>query len=155
MFDPEKFMSAAVDPMATQFEVCPEGEFPFIIDSDPKQLTPENIKGVSDRTGKPYDFWQISLVCWCMDDAVRQKLGREKLSCRMRLNLDIDPTTGGLAVGPDKNISLGRLRDALGQNKPGWTPANLLGAGPFIGLVKHTKNDKGTFADITRVGKVT
>lgn len=154
MFDPNTFMSAAVEPMSTQFEVIPEGEYLFIIDGNPAQLAPKNLKGISERTGKPYDFWQIELTCLCQDAAVKAKLGRENLSCRLRLNLDVDPTTGGLAVGPDKNISLGRLRDALGQNKPGWTPQQLLGAGPFIGLVKHTSNDKGTFADIARVGKV-
>lgn len=153
MFDPNAFMQSAVDPMSTQMEVVPEGDFRFMIDADPKQLTPKNIKGTSSKTGEPYDFWQIELNCLLLDDAVKQRLGREKVTVRLRLNLDLNPS-GQLEVGPNKNVGLGQLRDALGQNKPGWSPAQLLGAGPFIGKVKHTTTDKGTFADIQRVAKI-
>ena len=154
MFDPAAFMSSAVDPMATQMEVVPEGDFKFTIDTDPKQLNPKNLKGTSTRTGNDYDFWQIELNCHLLDDAVKQKLGREKVLVRLRLNLDLDES-GRLEVGPNKNVGLGQLRDALGQNAPGWTPQKLLGAGPFIGKVKHTTSEKGTFADIQRVAKIT
>jgi len=153
MFDPNQFMSSAVDPMNTQMEVVPEGDYRFLIDGDPKQLTPKNLKGISQRTNEPYDFWQIELLCFCLDDAVKQKLGRDKVTVRLRLNLDLD-ATGRLEVGANKNIGLGQLRDALGQNKPGWSPQMLLGAGPFIGKVKHNTTDKGTFADIQRVARI-
>ena len=154
MFNPEDFMNSAADPLATQFETCPEGEFPFIIDSDPAQLIPKELSGTSKKTGNAYHFWQLELNCICQSDEVRQKVGRDKVVVRLRLNLDLDDN-GRLEVGPNKNVGLGQLRDALGQNTPGWTPKNLLGAGPFIGKVTQTKTDKGgVFADISRVGKV-
>jgi len=152
-FDLEAFASQQVEPLATQFETIPEGEFPFIIDGDPKNLDVKEMKGESKRTGNPYHFFQLELICVCQDDAVKQKLGREKVTCRLRINLDLD-ASGRIESGSGKNIGLGQLRDALGQNSPGWTPRQLLGAGPFIGKVKHTKTDKGTYADIDRVAPV-
>lgn len=153
MFNAEEFMNAATDPMATQMQVCPEGEWLFIIDTDPAQLQPKNVKGISSRTGKPYDFWQIELNCHCQSEEPKAKLGRDKLMVRMRLNLDLDPS-GRPMTGPDKNVQLGRLREALGQNTPGWSPKSLLGAGPFIGKVEHQTGEKGTFANIERVSRV-
>lgn len=152
-FDVEAFMNSAVDPLETHFEVVPEGEFPFLIDGDPAQLVPKELSGTSAKTGNPYHFWQLELNCVCQDGNVRQKLGREKVFVRLRINLDLD-ANGRIEGGPNKNVQLGQLRDALGQNSPGWTPKMLLGAGPFMGKVKHTKGDKGTFADIARVGKI-
>jgi hypothetical protein len=61
---------------------------------------------------------------------------------------------GKLATGPNKNVSLGRLRDALGQNDPSWTPQKLLGAGPFIGKVSHTQVKEAIYADVTRAAKI-
>jgi hypothetical protein len=153
MFNPEEFMNSSADAMATQVTVCPEGEFPFMIDSEPKQLIPENLKGVSKRTGNAYDFWQMTLNCVCLDETVKAKLARQKVTVRLRVNLDLTPT-GGLEVGQDKNVALGRLREALGQNTPGWKVANLLGAGPFIGKVEHTTVNGQTYADISRVAKL-
>lgn len=153
-FDLEKFKNSAVDPLATQFEVVPEGEFPFILDNKPEMLEPKELSGTSQRTGKDYHFWQLELDCICQDPAVAAKLGRDKVVVRMRLNLDLNDD-GGLATGPNKNVALGQLRAALDQNKPGWSPAQLLGAGPFMGKVVHTKSDNGAvFADIRRVAPI-
>ncbi len=152
-FDPDKFMNSAAAPMPTQMQVCPEGEWLFTIDTDPKQLTPKNISGVSQRTGNAYNFHQLELMCWCQSPEPKQKLGREKLGVRLRINLDLDEN-GGLIVADDKNVALGRLRTALDQNTPDWTPKALLGAGPFRGMVKVNDTDSGKFADITRVTKM-
>ncbi len=154
-FDPNAFMQAAADPMPTQMEVIREGEFPFVMDGDNKMLIPKNLKGVSAKTGNAYDFWQIELVALCQDEGEKQRLGRQKLPVRMRINLDLDPNNGSLVVGTNKNVALGKLREALGQNKPGWSPSALLNAGPFIGKVAHTNGSDGsTYADIVRVTKI-
>lgn len=165
-FNPETFMSSAVDPNATSFEVCPEGEYKMMIDSDPKQLTftednksqvgIKNAKGVSQRTGEPYDFWTLELRCLVLDEEVKKKLGRETVHVRARINLDFAPD-GSLDTGPNKNVSLGQLRDAVGQNTPGWTPQQLLGAGPFIGRVRHTANKENPeikYADVARFARI-
>lgn len=153
MFDPKQFASSTAQPMSTQVEVCPEGEFPFTIDSENK-LEPRNVKGVS-ANGNAYDFWSLDLTCICQDDSVKQQLGRNKVTARLSLNLDLDEN-GGLDVGKGKNVSLGQLRDALGQNQPGWNPGMLLGAGPFIGKVVHRENPKGgtPFVNITRTARM-
>lgn len=163
MFDPVQFASAAVEPLSTQFEVVPEGEWQMMIDTDPKQLVDtteddktqvgiKHIAGTSEKTGKDYDFYQWTLNCVVTDDRVKQKLGRESVKVRMRLSLDLDG--GKLAVGTNKNVALGRLRESLGQNKPGWTPQQLLGAGPFIGKVSHTTVKDAVYADVTRTAKI-
>lgn len=153
MFDPNQFINAAHDPMPTQFEVCPEGEYVFVLDSNPKMIVPRNIKGISAK-GEPYDFWQMELTALCQDENVRKRLGRDRVPVRMRINLDIDDA-GRLETGPNKNVSLGRLRDALNQNKPGWTPSALIGAGPFLGRVVHTEGRDGqTYAEIVRVARI-
>lgn len=153
MFDPNAFMTAAADPMPTQVQSVREGEFPFVLDTDGKMLTPKNLKGTSDKG--PYNFWQLELVALCQSEEEKQRLGRNKLTVRLRVNLDLDPNTGKLEGGPNKNVALGRLREALGQNNPGWTPTALLGAGPFIGKVAHTTGKDGNvYADIVRVTKI-
>ena len=165
-FDPNAF-SQPVDPLTTVYEVCPEGEFQMMIDSDPKQIqvttddtsTQFGIRrhvGTSQRTGEPYDFTDWTLACVVMDEKVKARLGRDKVIVRMRLNLDLDEN-GKIATGPNKNVGLGQLRDALGQNKPGWMATSLLGAGTFIGKVSHTAdktNPSKKYADVTRVAKI-
>lgn len=152
-FNLDQFMNDAVDaPMATSYPVHPAGEFPFMLDADPKMLEVKHLSGVSNKTGNPYDFHQMELVAIAQDDGVKQKMGRDKVTVRIRVNLDFD-TNGRLAVGEGKNVMLGQLREALDQNKPGWTPKQLLGAGPFIGLVKHSQSGDRTYADITTVTK--
>jgi len=164
MFDAAKFVDSAVDPLSTQFEVVPEGEWQMMIDTDPKQLVdttdddkaPVGIKhhkGVSEKSGKPYDFYDWTLMCVVTDQRVKDKLKRESVKVRMRLGLDLSDA-GALATGPNKNVALGRLRDALSQNKPGWTPQQLLGAGPFIGKVSHTQVKDAVYADVTRAARI-
>lgn len=156
-FDPQQFMNTPSDPLPTAYEVIPEGEYKMLLDSDPKMLEVKKVEGVSSKTGEPYLFYQIELSCLVLDEKVKAKLGREKVTARMRINLDFDDA-GKLTTGPNKNVALGQLRDALGQNKPGWTPQQLLGAGPFIGRVKHQAsktNPEMKFAEVVRAGKIT
>src|SRR5262245_21118115 len=115
MFDANSFVSAAVDPLSTQFEVCPEGEWQMMIDTDPKQLseTTDDEKvsvgikhhaGTSQKTGREYDFYDWTLMCVVIDDRVKQKLQRESVKVRMRLSLDLDGDK--LATGANKNVAI-------------------------------------------------
>ena len=100
MFDAQAFVSSAVDPLSTQFEVVPEGEWQMMIDSDPKQLadttdddkSPVGIKhhkGTSKKTDKEYDFFDWTLMCIVTDQRVKERLKRESVKVRMRLSLDL------------------------------------------------------------------
>ncbi len=55
-----------------------------------------------------------------------------------RTTLDVTPDGNGLDFGKGKNIGLGRLREAMGQNRPGvpWGPS-MLGGQVVKGIVKH------------------
>lgn len=156
MFDANAFLNTPADPLPTQYEVIPEGEYQMLLDSDPKMLEVRKVEGVSSKSGEPYLFYQLELSCLVLDEGVKKKLGRDKVNARMRINLDFDDQ-GKLTNGPNKNVALGQLREALGQNKPGWTPQALLGAGPFIGRVKHIAsktNPEQKFAEVIRAGKI-
>lgn len=50
--------------------------------------------------------------------AVKELLGRDKVSIMQGIMLDLTPT-GGLDFSKGKNVELGRLRDACGLNTPG------------------------------------
>lgn len=152
-FNLQDFMDTTVDaPMETTYPVHPEGEFAFMFDADPKMLEVKNIKGTS-ASGKDYDFHQWELICISQDDKVKADMGRDKVTIRCRVNLDFDEN-GRLATGTGKNVLLGQIREALDQNKPGWKPSMLLGAGPFIGRVKQTEGKDGRkYSDVVAVAK--
>lgn len=167
-FDPNKFVNTAVnEPNATTYPVAPEGEFKMLIDDDPKQLQPrdaaagnyvglEEISGVSQKTGKPYLFHQWTLNAVVLDDKVKEVLGQDKPKVRLRINLDFTDT-GDLATGEGRNVKLGQLKEALDQNKPGWTPSQVLGAGPFIGRIAHSSNPNDPekkYADVVAFARI-
>jgi hypothetical protein len=158
-FDPNAFLSTPSDPSPTTYEVTPEGEYQMMLDSDPKTLEVKKIEGVSQRTGEPYLFYQLELNCILIGqaaEAAKVKLGRKELSARLRINLDFDDS-GRLSSQPNRNVALGQLRDAVGQNKPGWTPQQLLGAGPFMGRIRHQAsrtNPEQKFAEVAKVARI-
>lgn len=152
MFDANAFMSQPAEPLKTQYELVPEGDTKLMIDAEGMKVN--TIKWNDKNTGEPKEFQQLELQCVVLDEAIKAKLGREKVTVRMRIPLDLDG--GKLATGPNKNVRLGQLRDVLGQNVPGWTPQQLLGAGPFIGKIAHsTGSNDQKYADVTRVAKIT
>jgi len=152
MFDAKAFMDASVKaPLSTSIEVCPEGTFPFIIDTD------EN--AVSFRAGEKDGRQWIrgEIVCVCQDEKVKADLGRDRITARFGGFIDIDEKTGALDISKGKNVWVGQLREAVGQNNDkAWNWNMLKGAGPFLGVVKQTEdpNDPSRkYANITRVAK--
>ena len=63
---------------------------------------------------------------------------RDKVSVSDSILLDVTPDGNGLDFGKGKNIGLGRLRTATGQNVPGqeWSPMMLKGQ-PVKVSIKH------------------
>lgn len=149
MLEPDSFLQMTVTGAnATQVELPDDGDYNAII-TDITARKVEFKKG--DRAGQT----GIGLdVTWTLDDpAMKEKLGRNA-TVRQSMLLDTTPT-GGLDMGKGKNVSLGRLREALGQNKDGqaWGPAMLKGCMARITVKRRSDaNDPAKeYADVVGV----
>ena len=109
-FDAQSFLDAAISGSnSTRVIPVPIGEYQGIIEEiKPRQWTSRD--GLT--SGIAIDItWLIE------DEAVRTVLGRDKVTARQGLMLDTTET-GALDTGEGKNVSLGRLREAIGKNDP-------------------------------------
>ena len=71
------------------------------------------------------------------DEKVKAEMGRDKVVVTKQIILDID-ANGAIDTGKNKNVELGRIRAAAGQNdgQP-WSVSRLRGAGPMMVKVVH------------------
>lgn len=127
-FDAGMFLNTTVDTaLPTRTEPVPQGEYLAVI------------KDLALRTGlgkdqKPY----VSLDITYQLDApeVAAKLNRRDLTVRQSMFIDLN-ASGGLASGPNQNVKLGKVKEAVGQNKAGVPLGALKGAGPIKVMVGH------------------
>lgn len=144
MFDEDAFMSSTSEgEMDTEFTPVPVGEYPAVV----KKLATRS--GSSEKGD-----WAVLDVTWGIDDAQVSKItGFDSPSVRQSIFLDVTES-GGLDLGKGKNINLGQLREALGQNGSGaWSPSMLEGNVATI-LVEHRLYDGRTFADVKSVSAI-
>jgi hypothetical protein len=134
--------------METHFRPCPPGDFKAIIDD------------VSVRRGTSGNgnTWTMLIITWeVLDDEPKQATGLERVLVRQSFFLQLNED-GGLARGVNKNVRLGKVRDAVGQNSgESWSPLMLKGAGPAIVHVVHDANPndpEDIRAEVTRVVKL-
>lgn len=159
-FDPDAFMNETIDqPLETDLKLCPPGEYQATIqDFDATAL--ENIEFTykkGKRAGEDGSM-QIFTCPWVISDprAVAAVGRTDFTTVRQRINLDIDSQTRKLDWGINKNLDLGNVRKAVGQNNPGpWNIGQLRGAGPAIVKVVHkqitTKDGREmTVAEVAR-----
>jgi hypothetical protein len=151
-FDAEKFMtSTSSGPMSTQPVLCPEGEFRAFIDDGEKAISFMN--GTSQAGN---EWHKMSVLCNVADDNVKAQLKRDKVLVPFSCFLDIKGD--GLDTEEGKNVSLGRLRKAVGQNDASaWAPAMLKGKGPFMIKVSHRSDPKDPeikYAEVTKVSAI-
>lgn len=161
-FDPDTFMSQTVDqPLATEFTLVPVNEYMAAVDDFDRDAfeTVEFEYKKGKLAGTPGKMFKFNCPIVINDDKVRQELGRDKVIITKQFILDLDED-GKLAFGTNRNVELGRLRDAVNQNGPGpWSPAQLRGAGPFMVKVTHVEferkdGSKGKRAEIDRIVRV-
>lgn len=102
-------------------------------------------QGKKDPT-KTYTFMEIT---WELEDPtgkVKAATGLDSTRATQKLSLDMSPS-GQILNGTGKNIGLGALRTALGQNDPKkpWGPSMLIGAKATIKveIEKFTRRDGG------------
>ena len=151
VFDPEVFMNQTIDsPMSIDWELPPEGYFQAMVDDFD---TSEKFfrRGSSDKG--PWVIFNCPFSI--LDPAVLAKLGRDKVVVRGGWFLEFDGAA--LSTDKSKNVMIGRLRNALGQNSGTWSLPMLKGAGPVMVQVKHRadKNDpEKKYAEVVNVAPV-
>jgi hypothetical protein len=111
-FDPTQFLdTTTTDSNSTSLAPCPVGEYTASIDKISarqwQKKDDPNVAGVTLDI-----FWKIE------DESVKQATGRDKVICKQGIMLDMNDD-GGLDCSKGANVSLGRLREAIGLNVPG------------------------------------
>lgn len=123
-FNPDAFMSTSVkeanDTKFTPIPDHPEGE------GWESQVDDVKARQVKGKDGTP--SFVIDLTWAILAEPVKKETGLDKPTVRQTVWLDLTKE-GNLDFGKGKNVQLGRVREALGQNKPGkaWKPQDLMG----------------------------
>jgi hypothetical protein len=141
-FDPDLFMNSSIaTPLATKVVGPTPGEYKGIIDD----IKPPRVNA---------DGSVVMDLVWLLDDEKqREKMGR-KPTVKQAIWLDFE--NGQLATGEGKNVSLGRVREALGQNTGAdWMPSQLKGGVAKIKVVpdinKNTGDDYGKVVAVSKL----
>ena len=112
MFNPEQFLDMQVtESNDTKTIPVPVGEYTAV--AEEVKCRQWQSKQDLSKSGLTLD------ITWSVDDAVvKELLGRDKVTVRQGIMLDITDS-GGLDMGKGRNIGLGRLREATDLNVPG------------------------------------
>ncbi len=145
-FDPQAFLDSSVtEANDTKVIPVPIGEYLGVIEKlAPRQWQSKD----GTQSGLALDItWLIE------DDEVKQFLGRDTVTVRQGIMLDVLPN-GSLDMSKGKNIGLGRLREAVGMNNPGQPFSFLQLPGQMARVsVKHRLVEDDTFAEVKAVTK--
>jgi len=155
-FDANAFLNQTItEANSTRTVPCPEGEFKAFIDDGEKAITTR--EGGLDRNGNELSPQLVVQFAVMGDQMPNQVLKRDKVLVPMNIWLDIKD--GALDMSEGKNVGLGRLRRAVGQNDPGpWSPNMLKGKGPVMIKVtqRSDKNDpEQKYGEISRISPIT
>jgi hypothetical protein len=132
--DINQFINEANDAVpSADFVATPENEYAMYI----KPGSTKIFDGESEKGGK-YRLYTAQVVV--DDEGARQATNLEQPTARIRMFLDVTET-GSLAKGPNRNVKLGALLRATGQDRPGWTYGALEGVA-FKGRVKHVPDNR-------------
>lgn len=149
-FDPAAFLQNTIgDSLSTSYVVVPEGEYNATIG----EVDDACFRQIETRDGPRV----VLDVPWIIDDAaVAEITHRKENRVRQGIFLDVILDTQGRIVGLDlakgANVPLGRLRQALGQNKPGapWS-FGMLSGGSAVVEVTHSVDGDRIYANVTSV----
>ena len=123
VFNPDLFEQTVIEQAnETEYTPIPAAQYVAYI----KDYKVREVKRDGDDSSFVMDvFYSIQ------DAALKASLDQEEVIVKGNAWLDIDPS-GSLAFGTNKNVQLGKLREAVLQNKSGepWSPTMLRGAGP-------------------------
>lgn len=145
-FDPQSFLDSSVSGSNDTVVIpVPVGEYMGIIEKVmPRQWQSKD----GSTSGVALDLF------WLVEDAnVKQYLGRDTVTCKQGIMLDLTPA-GAVDMAKGKNIGLGRLREAVGKNDEGqFSFAMLPGLSAKIS-VQHRVSGDQTFAEVKGVAKL-
>lgn len=159
MFDPKQFLNQTVNaPMSTKITPAPEGEYIAVISTKVPVVEWFGEAEWKDKSSGQTKTQPTCKIPFEITDArAKEQVKRETLMVTYDMFLDLD-AQGRLDTSDDKNVRLGALREALGQNQDrSWTFEKLYGAGPVMVKIVHQKDEKrpdDVFAKISRVAKV-
>lgn len=146
-FDPTQFLDMQFTEANDTVVINPDdGAYPAQIEK--ADFRPWQSKD-GTKSGLALDItWELQ------SEAAKAKTGRDKVTVRQGLMLDMTDS-GMIDMGKGKNISLGRLRDAVGQNIPGrpWSASQLVGQMAKV-LVKQRVDGDNIYVDVKGVTKL-
>lgn len=122
-FDPDQFMNTTVEgELETKRPVVPAGQYTGQI----FKITPKSgTIGKGDNAGKTWA--SLVLTIEIHDQALAQEMNQEKLFVSHNIFLDLDDNNQ-IDMRKGKNVALGKVRAAVGQNDGSpWSPNMLLG----------------------------
>lgn len=152
-FNADKFMAGVAGASSTVVLVCPEGEYKAFVDDGEKAIVFEDGNKARNLSPRCKVLFAIT-----GDQEPNRFLKREKVLVPLTIWLDLDEAGEELDMAEGKNVGIGRLRRALGQNDGVWNPQMMKGKGPVIIKVgqRADQNDPNTkYAEVTRVAAIT
>lgn len=148
MFNPDQFLDMQVtEANDTKLTPVPVGEYVAVIED--VKCRQWQSKQDPSKSGLTLD------ITWSIDDpAVKELLGRDKVTVRQGVMLDLTES-GGLDMGKGRNVGLGRLREAVGLNTPGqpFSFSMLVGRVAKVS-VSHRIDGDNIYAEVKGVTKL-
>lgn len=149
-FDEEAFLHEVQgDVFDTEYSPVPEGEFVVTV----KPGSTKIING-NGKDGRPWRKYTARAVI--DSEEARKATNLEAPTARIAFFLDLNEAGSALASGKNRNVDLGRLLKATGNDKAGWTYAAIEGI-PFTGRVQHKPDPRDAsrvFADVVAFAKL-
>lgn len=117
----------------------------------------ENSFRQAEAKKEPGRFYVFLDLTWVLQvpDAVKAEIGRDRITARDSIIVDVNEANTGLDFSKGKNINLNRRRDAVGQNIAGapWNPSMLGGQMANI-TIGHRIDGEDTYDQVDAVGKI-
>ena len=147
MFNSETFLNSESTEALETRRIC--------IPIDQQDTWPGVITEVKFRQAQgkknPNETYYFMDISWELrvGPQILEAIARDKATVKQSLILDVNAAGTGLDFGKGKNIQLGRIREAVGQNKAGepWAPNRLVGGVANV-KIKHRVDGEDTYDEV-------
>lgn len=146
MFNAEQFLDMRIDEgNSTEVIPVPVGEYTAVI----KEV---KVKTWAKRDDPSITGVTLDVV-WVLDSPeVAALLARKEVTVKQGVMLDLTES-GSLDMGKGRNVSLGRLREAVGKNGPGFAFSQLPGLLAKVAVTHRVDGDR-IFPEVRSVAKL-